>query len=284
MKPELEQMIEGERSKISDLNDQITADRENAAQIEESKRQIEAQRRRRKGAVSDSVYRLDELAEQLESYERGVARLTERRSRVLAEKIVTANTVNIVEEINSHKDALSEIEKEVVRVSYERGDLVEWEARFKKFKSHLANKAISTIQSYTSHYLQQMNTNLGVNMSGFKVKADGKLSEKISTTITRNGIEVGPFGRFSGGEKVRIEVCNIIALQQLINLNSESGGLDLLFLDEIIESVDGAGVTELMKALNLLEKTVLVITHTNHAGVYDHVVTVQKRGGSSNII
>ena len=165
----------------------------------------------------------------------------------------------------------------------EKGDCVEWEYRFRRFKSYLANKAIASIEAFTTYYLQQMNTNLGLKLSGYKVKANGELSEKITATVMRNGLPVAGFGRFSGGEKVRVEICNIIALQGLINLNSKSGGLDLLCLDEIIESVDGKGVTELMKALSLLNKTVLVITHTTHTGVYDHVVTVVKCNGSSKI-
>jgi hypothetical protein len=176
------------------------------------------------------------------------------------------------------------LEKEVSKVEKEKAECVEWDHKFKRFKSHLANKAIASIETFTTYYLQQIKTNLGLKLSGYKVKANGELSEKISATIMRNGLEVASFGRFSGGEKVRVEICNILALQGLINLNSKNGGLDLLCLDEIIESVDGKGVTELMKALNLLNKTVLVITHTSHAGVYDHVVTVVKEKGFSKIV
>ena len=192
-------------------------------------------------------------------------------------------TDNLKRQLKLYKDALKDAEKDLKQQEDIFKQLCEVEHLFKRFKTHLANKAIRAIEAYTTYYLTQIKTNLGLRLSGYKMKADGTLSEKISSIITRNGEMIGPFSRFSGGEKVRVEICNIVALQNLINLNAKSGGLDLLCLDEIIESVDSKGVVEVMKALNLLERTVLVITHTTHTSVYDNVVIVEKRNGNSQI-
>jgi DNA repair exonuclease SbcCD ATPase subunit len=111
------------------------------------------------------------------------------------------------------------------------------------------------------------------------------LREKITSNILRDGFQEGSFFKFSGGEKSRIEIATISGLQQLINFNTNSGGLDILMIDEILESVDGKGIQLIAKSANKLNKTIGLITHVNVPSESDYkIVTIEKRNQISKII
>lgn len=158
-----------------------------------------------------------------------------------------------------------------------------WRTRFKKFKSYLANSSIEMIESLSNYYLQQMNTHLSVRVDGFKEKADGTLKEEISTEISRDGgVTLESFYKFSGGEKAKIDVSGILAMQKIINMNSSSGGLDLLWIDEIVDSIDRIALSELVSSLSLLNQTILLISHID-LPLTDNIIKVEKKLGISTL-
>ena len=76
-----------------------------------------------------------------------------------------------------------------------------------------------------------------------------------------------------------------MALQKLINGSADHGkGMDLTWLDEVIESVDNSGIGGIMKSLNSLDQTIVVITHGTFDEVYPHTVSVIKEDNVSNIV
>lgn len=184
-------------------------------------------------------------------------------------------------ELASKKEIINE---DILKANLELGQLTSWRNRFKKFKSYLANNSISMIESLANHYLQNMNTNLSVFVDGFREKADGTLKEEISIDISRDsGITKESFYKFSGGEKAKVDVSGILAMQKLINLNSKSGGLDLLWFDEIIDSMDRVALGELIHSLSMLNQTILLISHIE-LPENNNSIKVEKKFGISNII
>lgn len=146
-----------------------------------------------------------------------------------------------------------------------------------KFKTHLANKAIGTIEVNANEYLEKTKINLSVQIDGYKQTRSGDIREKISAQILRDGVDDGGIGRHSSGEKVRVEIAIIMALQKLINNSAGYGkGLDLTWLDEIIESSDSTGIEGIIKSLDELKQTVVVITHGTFESVFDNQITVEK--------
>ena len=113
-------------------------------------------------------------------------------------------------------------------------------------------------------------------MDGYKQNKQGKITEKITVQVIRGGIPL-PIGRFSSGERARIELALIIAPLNLINSTSENGGLDLLFLDEIFNSVDGMGTGGALRSLNEADITSFLVTHTNYNKPYEHTLTIHKQ-------
>lgn len=171
-----------------------------------------------------------------------------------------------------------------LKITQELQDLSELKSTLVKFKTHLSNKAIGAIEAHANQYLEKTGTDISIQLDGYKMTKSGQVRENISAVIYRNGDEKGSLGKFSGGEKARIEIALIMAPQKLINMNCLSGGLDLLFLDEVIESVDSAGIGGIMRSLNQTGQTILVITHGTFDQTYPYVVEVVKQSNGVSII
>lgn len=158
------------------------------------------------------------------------------------------------------------------------------EAAFVEFKTHLANTKIDALSHITNEFLEAIGSNIRIAFSGFTVLKSGKVRDKISISLIRDGVDCGSFGKFSKGERARVNLANILAMHKLTNVNCEDGkGLDLLVLDEILDGTDEQGLTNIFDALNQLQITALVVTHTNIAENYPYKTVVNKLNGVSYI-
>jgi len=162
-------------------------------------------------------------------------------------------------------------------------DKKQWSGNFLKFKTYLSNKTIGVIQAHCNEYLGRVGTDLSLLIEGYKINRDKSVREDITTHVLRDGVNEGVIDKFSGGEEARILVSMILTQQKLINMSCENGGLDLCFLDEIIESVDSQGILGLMNALNSLEQTIVVITHGTFNQEHTNILQVTKTNGNSTI-
>ena len=189
------------------------------------------------------------------------------------------------------KKKLKTLEMKKDNVSIERSKIEvdikgnnEIKETFIKFKTHLSNKAIGVIEANANDYLEHTKTNLSIQLDGYKMTRTKKIKENISATILKDGKPATGYGLLSSGEKAKIEISVIMALQKIINNSTDYGkGLDLCFLDEIIESVDELGIEGIMNSLNLLNQTIIVITHGTFNKVYPHIVSVIKENNESKI-
>lgn len=231
-------------------------------------------------AIDQKISRIDNkiklLIEDNVSITTSIGEITKKqiedRSTEFKEKITTLN--NEIEIENSKVKTFLE-EKEEEQLLKET---------FIKFKSFLANKAIGAIEFAANEYLEKTKTNLSIQLDGYEMTRQKKLKEKISCSILRDGLSTGSFSRLSSGEKARVEIAIIMSLQSLINNSTEHGkGLDFTFLDEILESVDSEGISGIMRGLNLLEQTIMVITHATFETPYEYIATVIKENGASTI-
>ena len=73
-------------------------------------------------------------------------------------------------------------------------------------------------------------------------------------------------------------------MQRIINQSTEGKGLNLIVMDEIVESLDSQGLESLLKSLNTLGLNVLMISHATMDMNYQNTVTVKKINGISEII
>ena len=158
------------------------------------------------------------------------------------------------------------------------------EATFTEFKTHLANTKIDALSHITNEFLEAIGSDIRIAFSGFTVLKSGKIRDKISISLIRDGVDCGSFDKFSEGEKARVNLANILAMHKLTNVNCDDDkGLDLLILDEILEATDEQGLSNIFDALNQLQITSLVVSHGNIAEGYPYKTVVNKLNGVSYI-
>lgn len=163
-------------------------------------------------------------------------------------------------------------------------DLVSQIQIFNQFKTHLANTKINALSAMMNRVLADLGSDLRINLSGYTQLKSGGIREKISVSITRDGIDVGSFGKCSAGEAARVNLASLLAMQRLINGNADFGkGLDLLVLDEILDAVDESGLANVFAALNKLNVTALVVSHGLTSEGYPYKLQIIKENGESRI-
>lgn len=176
------------------------------------------------------------------------------------------------------------IKRSINKVIAEISLLDEVQLNFKKFKSHLANKSIKAIEGLTNLYLRQMKSDLQVKLDGYKLLADGKtIKENIDTQVLRDGMLEGVYNKFSGGERATLDLALIIALQEIINGSLNGKGLEFLATDEVIESIDGVGVEDIVSAMNNINLTSLHVTHAPFSKNVENSLLIVKENGVSQI-
>lgn len=158
-----------------------------------------------------------------------------------------------------------------------------WITHFKNFKSFLANQSIGNIQDYTNMYLQKMDSNLSVRIDGYRALSDNSLKEEISTTVYKNNYECGSYGVFSAGERARIDIACIISIQHLINLSCQTGGLDLLICDEILDAADSLGIQKIIESISDSNAVIMIVSQNEVMSSIANVVTATKEFGVSTL-
>lgn len=163
--------------------------------------------------------------------------------------------------------------------------LEEWKNKFKRFKSFLANQSIAQIQQQSNQFLELMKADMYVFIDGFRLLKDGSMKEEITVQLSRDGLESESFGKFSGGEKATADLACILSMQNIINLTASTGGLNFLGIDEILESVDEEGMNDIVKCLNNLKQTIILIAHSQPSDSIDcNKLVIQKKNKISTII
>jgi exonuclease SbcC len=206
-------------------------------------------------------------------------KIEEAKNKKLESKAETYQT-NIDSCIKSKNDITNQIEV----LNEEKYNITQWITNFNKFRSHLANKAVKSIEGFSNFYLEKSDSNLQLQIEGYKTLSSGEIREKITPFILRNGFMSGSYGKLSEGEKARIEVATINALQTLINLNTNSGGLNFIGIDDVLGGLDSTGTKLIAKAFNNAKKTLYLFTHISIQSENSfNILTVVKEKGVSSI-
>lgn len=187
--------------------------------------------------------------------------------------------------LETYKKKLIETQKEVDMYQKEYDQLLEQEVHFTMFKSYLARKKIDALSHIVNDFLEKIGSDIRLRLEGFSVTKSGKLRDKISVQVTRDGVDCGSYHKFSGGERARLNLACVLSLHALTNSNCEDGkGLDFLIIDEVLDKSDEMGMSTYCDALNKLGQTALLITQGNVSESYPHKLLIVKKQGISSII
>ena len=170
------------------------------------------------------------------------------------------------------------------KLEKQSGELTRQAEVFAQFKSYLANTKIAALAQVTNEFLESIGSDIRLQLSGFTTLKSGKVREKISVSLLRSGMDCGSFDKFSEGEKCRVNLATILAMQKLVNGNCEGDkGLNLIVLDEILSPVDEDGLASMFGALNKSGITALVVSHGNISESYPYKLIINKQDGKSYI-
>lgn len=207
------------------------------------------------------------------------------------EAIKTVENASITELIASLEEKKEQYGKELnaamakkETVEQQLAELTAQETRFIDFKTHLANSKIEALGQITNEFLEAIGSDLRIAFSGYTMLRSGKVRDKISISVLRDGIDCGSFAKMSQGEQCRANLASILALHKLTNVNCPDGkGLDLLILDEILDATDETGLANMFDALNSLQITAMVVSHGLVHESYPYRLTVTKQNGISTL-
>lgn len=191
---------------------------------------------------------------------------------------------SLEEKKGQYNNELSKAISEKEAIERQLATLTAQEARFIDFKTHLANSKIEALAQITNEFLEAIGSDLRISFSGYTVLKSGKIRDKISISVLRDGIDCGSFAKMSQGEQCRANLASILALHKLTNVNCQGGkGLDLLILDEILDATDEAGLASMFDALNSLKVTAMVVSHGLVQENYPYRLVVTKQNGISTL-
>lgn len=233
--------------------------------------------------IEKQIDEVSDLSEQLERIKRNVRRIESEISALQDEyaaldKKISKRTTDISKlreqkrndvAIKSIKDKITECDKGIQKLTDERQAvdeelemIVYWNYYMGRsgFMTYMANKAVSVLEGTVNSFLRKFKSNLSVNINGFKILRDGSVREKIEVFALENGMNAEAFMSKSGGERGRINLAGVLAIQHLINLSSDGRGLQALMLDETFSGIDSEGQENIIKILESLGITVLMIT------------------------
>lgn len=138
------------------------------------------------------------------------------------------------------------------------------------------NMAVKTI-------LPGLNTNIAAMANTMHLPFHIRFNDKFDCIITNLGEEINPM-TLSTGERKKADFIIIIAIIKILKLRFPQ--LNLLFLDELLSSVDPDGVYNILKILAQVIKenklNTFVINHTQlpHE-IFDKTITIHKDNGFS---
>jgi DNA repair exonuclease SbcCD ATPase subunit len=276
--PELVQNSEVTKKKINDINKRLIDKTTIQNKISKCKNQV-TNLTTNISTNNSQVRRLTQRNEQLQR------KITEEK-----QNLNSTNNIKALEEkadFNKSRLKVLQQELEVIIKDQTENELMLYHFGRKGFMTFLANKTIKVIEQLVNDYLQKFATNLSVIIEGYTKLKNGDIREKIQIHVVKDGIKKGRFARYSGGQKMRVNLCGIFTFQKLINLSlPPEKGLNLLVLDEDLDGLDKLGNIFALKMLESSKKIVIAISHLNDdefTGAYNKVY-VQYEDGNSELI
>ncbi len=287
---DLEQSLKANNTNMNVINNQMRAlEKEETLSVQvinNKKREITSI----KTTLTDAVAKINKIKSTIQSKNESIE-LTE-------ESIKTVNKE--IKEIKERKDAdvkkdirkkiktteaeIIELDEKIAAKDIDRAGKAKFVELYKRFNVKLSNMAIKSIEGISNQILSKMDSNLTLCIDGYKVNRDGSVSDVITTNVMRYGVYEGSFYRFSEGEQATMNVSTILAMQQLINMGCKSGGLDMLFIDEVTESLDSHVICDVVKSLDMVGRTVGIITHvSDEAVMIPHEIIIEKTMYGSHI-
>lgn len=149
-------------------------------------------------------------------------------------------------------------------------------------RTYVFNQIIPIFNEKINYYLSYLSDNLFVTIDTKTQLKSGKSVDKFDVSVEKIG-GAKSYSGLSTGQKRRADIAIVMAFKYLYSLFGKDK--DIMFMDEIFDSLDEVGIES---AVNMLRKeggTRFCITHRQDLKDYfDNVITVEMKNGVSNLI
>lgn len=152
-------------------------------------------------------------------------------------------------------------------------------------RARILDTVTPMLNDRTADYLSVLSDgNLNAVWSTLGSTAKGEVREKFNIDVT-NDKGADTFAGLSGGQKRKVRLATMLALQDLV-ASRATKPIEIFLADEIDDALDVAGLERLMAVLNKKAKergTLLIISHNNLKDWVDQTTTVIMQGGSATV-
>lgn len=253
----MDKVKELEKNK-KDVNRRVDEEKENASQIKEEYESIE---------IPETMSE-DELTKLYNERANIETKIEEKKDK----EFVDENYLNnLKKQIKNYKKQLSETEDKI-KDSEKRFVILRWwenalSSKKKSMKTWCINNIIGYFNAKIKYYVDRF----------FNGDVELTLDNDLNETILAGGSE-RTFGQFSGGEKRRLNLAVLFALNSLIKANV-STKINIMFLDEVLSShLDEKGIStvlELLEELKDKKNSVYLIDHKENFKDYPSFENIQ---------
>lgn len=219
----------------------------------------------------------------IETLSKTIVSTEEEIEKVKSEDSKSDPTAVLKKSIKSTESELDKLDIEAADVMKDASELEQWSDLFSQFKIHITNKTIDIVQDMINQILIKLSNPYRIAMKGFTVLASGETRGKISTDVVADGNPC-KFGTFSEGEKARMDICTVLVFQDCINRSCEGGGLDLLIIDEKMDSISSKSIGEVIDVIRTNNRTSMVITQLDEDSHTANEVTIVKLKDNTAVI
>lgn len=246
-------------------------------------------------AIAERQGRANAALSQIEDVRKQIAILTAEVRRL------TAISDSFMTEANPHKETIRLLNDEIKEYDEQ---LATWRGEVKaKEEAHWIAETVATVFSpagVRAHILDTVTPFLNEHTGDYLgALSDGSISAVWSTLGETKGGDLREkfnidvvnerggktFGLLSGGEKRKVRLATMLALQDLVASRAVKP-INLWIGDEVDDALDVAGLERLMGIMERKARergTVLVISHNDLSDWIDNQTVVTKKGGVSTV-
>lgn len=230
--------------------------------------------------INNTQETIKEMQDSIDIYDKQIAELKRKKKDNRLLNSLNERITDCGKQIDELVNRLQPIADEIDMIKF-------WQFNMGKngFSTYLANKSIKIIEGITNSFLRRFDVDISVLINGFKILRSGEVREKIDVFVLNDGITAEQFMSKSGGERGRVTLAGILGIQHLINLSTNGRGLNLLLLDEVFPGIDAMGQEKIIKVLETLGVTIMLITqNVSESFNNENTLYVVKSGGESRYV
>ena len=281
-------ILETKKSEISSKNEPEIEKFEKAIKKNEKKLKILMDRY---NVITDAVYRNEEIEDEIkdlnfkkkliEEKNKNVRNsITDVEKRIREVKDEKNPYSSIIRKLKKNKSTSIEKKKEYERRIEELEEVLKyykfWEKGFGRegIPNLKIEHILGIIEDNVNKYLSSLSGNMSIKINSQTKLRDGSARERIEYNVITPTGEVA-YNTFSGGEKQRIKLANILAFADIMKK------FDILILDEVLDlSLDDFGSKDVMKLLKQKSNdfgSIFVMSHkTEIKDNFNNVIDVEK--------